>query len=91
MKGGILVAENKAKGDSKNIAAKKESNKKALSSIKKSVLDLKSEIKKIVWPTKKTVINNTLIVIGMMVICAIIVGGLDTVLMTLVNLVLRSA
>lgn len=91
MKGGILVAENKAKGDSKNIAAKKESNKKALSGIKKSVLDLKSEIKKIVWPTKKTIINNTLIVIGVMVLCSLIVGGLDAVLMALVNLVLRSA
>ena len=73
-----MVAENKAKGDSKNIAAKKESNKKVLSGIKKSVL-------------KKTIINNTLIVIGVMVVCAILVGGLDTILMSLVNLVLRSA
>ena len=90
MKGGILVAENK-KGDSKNIAAKKESTKKALSTIKKSVLDLKSEIKKVVWPTKKTIVNNTLIVIGVMVLCSLVVGGLDSVLMALVNLVLRNA
>jgi preprotein translocase subunit SecE len=89
VKGGILVADNK-KGDSKNIAAKKE-NRKLFSGIKKSVLDLKSEIKKIVWPTKKTIINNTMIVIGVVVLCSLVVGGLDAVLMALVNLVLRSA
>ncbi len=83
------MADNK-KGDSKNIAAKKES-RKLFSGIKKSVLDLKSEIKKIVWPTKKTIINNTMIVIGVVVLCSLVVGGLDAVLMALVNLVLRSA
>lgn len=33
--------------------------------------DLKSETKKIVWPTKKTVLNNTGVVISFMAIVAI--------------------
>lgn len=93
MKGGVLVAEKKAKeqkGDAKNVAAKKDT-KKFMSRVSKSVTDMKSEIKKIVWPSKKTVINNTLVVIAVMAISAIVVGGLDTVLMTLVNLLLRNA
>lgn len=87
------MAEKKAKeqkGDAKNVAAKKDT-KKFMSRVSKSVTDMKSEIKKIVWPSKKTVINNTLVVIAVMAISAIVVGGLDTVLMTLVNLLLRNA
>lgn len=87
------MAEKKAKeqkGDVKNVAAKKD-NKKFMSKLTKSFADLKSEIKKIVWPTKKTIINNTIIVIVVMVICSVIVGGLDTVLMTLVDLIFGNA
>ncbi len=52
---------------------------------------MKGEIKKIVWPSRKTVLNNTVVVIAVMLLSAAVVGGLDYVLMLLVNLFLRGA
>ena len=37
----------------------------------------KSEVKKIVWPSWKQVLKNTLVVLVVVVICAIIIGALD--------------
>lgn len=53
--------------------------------------DLKSEYKKIVWPTKKQVLNNTIVVILVVVILGAFIAGLDTLLTFLVNLVLNQA
>ena len=36
----------------------------------KYVRELKSELKKVVWPTPKQVLNNTLIVLG----CCVVIG-----------------
>ncbi len=41
--------------------------------------DQKSEVKKIVWPSKKQVINNTMIVLVAVVIFAVAVGAFDWV------------
>ena len=41
--------------------------------------DIKSEMKKVVWPTKKQVINNTIIVAVVVVIAAIILSLLDLI------------
>ncbi len=48
----------------------------------------KSEFKKVVWPTKKQLINNTLIVIAALVVVGLIIFGLDTAFVSLANLVL---
>lgn len=47
--------------------------------IGKKFRDVKSEMKKIVWPTKAQVINNTLVVIAFSVIAAVCIFALDTV------------
>ena len=39
--------------------------------------DFKAEIKKVIWPTKKQLINNTIVVIVMVLITALIVLVLD--------------
>lgn len=39
--------------------------------------ELKSETKKLVWPTKNQVINNTIVVITMLIIVGLFVWGLD--------------
>ena len=51
--------------------------------------EMKSELKKVVWPSRKQIINNTLIVIAFVAIAAIVVGGVDILLTTLVDLVLK--
>ena len=55
----------------------------------RSFRDMKGEIKKVVWPSRKQIINNTLIVIAFVAIAAIVVGGVDILLTTLVDLVLK--
>ena len=39
--------------------------------------ELKSEVKKIVWPTKEQVINNTIVVLVVMLIVGAFIAGLD--------------
>lgn len=47
---------------------------------KNLIKDTKAELKKVVWPTRKQVINNTLIVILLVVVVSVIVLGIDLVL-----------
>ena len=42
--------------------------------------DMKSELKKVVWPTKRQVINNTLLVVALVIVVSLIVLGVDSVL-----------
>ncbi|MBC8585764.1 preprotein translocase subunit SecE [Youxingia wuxianensis] len=54
--------------------------------VKRFFRDIKGETKKIVWPTRSQIINNTIIVLVVMVIAAVVVGCLDIVASTLVRL-----
>ncbi len=51
--------------------------------------DLKGEMKKIVWPSKKQIINNTGIVIGVVVVTSIAVGGFDYLLNLVIGLLAK--
>ena len=42
--------------------------------------DTKAELKKVVWPTKKQIINNTLWVLVLVIMVAAVVLGIDLVL-----------
>ena len=58
--------------------AKKETNKKENNKNKKSFFkDFKAELKKVVWPTPKQLINNTTAVVTIVLITAVIVFVLD--------------
>lgn len=41
---------------------------------------VKSELKKVVWPTKKQLINNTVLVIGLIIAFSAIILGADMIL-----------
>ena len=47
--------------------------------VKKWFRDLKSELKKVVWPTKQQTANNTIVALVVMFAFAIILWGFDTV------------
>ena len=47
--------------------------------------EMKSELKKVIWPTGKTLTNNTLIALSMMVISAVLVWGFDELAQMLVR------
>ncbi len=40
--------------------------------------EIKSELKKVVWPSRKQVVNNTLIVLALVVLIGLFIFGLDT-------------
>ncbi len=76
----------------KNTAAVKKDKKpkKAFfGKISKFFKDLKGEFKKVVWPTKKQVVNNTFIVCIVMLIASLFIFGLDTLLGFLISLILK--
>ncbi len=40
--------------------------------------DSKNELKKVAWPSKRTVINNTIVVVVVMVLAGLVIWLLDT-------------
>ena len=42
--------------------------------------DTKAELKKVVWPTSKQIVNNTLWVVVLVIVIAAVVLGIDLVL-----------
>ncbi len=52
--------------------------------------DLRSEIKKVVWPSKKKVINNTIVVLVVTCISSIVIWGVDSALAQLLKLALSA-
>lgn len=47
--------------------------------------DLRREFKRVSWPTKKTVFNNTVVVMSVVIIGSVVIGLLDTGLLKLMN------
>ncbi len=54
----------------------------------KSAKATKSEFKKVIWPTKKQLLNNTTIVIIALVVIGLIIFGLDSLFMSISKLIL---
>ena len=57
--------------------------------VKKWFREMKSELKKVVWPTKKALRNNTLVSVGMMLVSAVVVWGFDQIAQMVVRLIFR--
>ncbi len=77
----------KDKKDTSPKGSKKKKDKKKPGKIVKWFKDLKSEFKKVVWPSRKTVINNTSVVIAVIVVSAVVIGLLDAGLLKIMDLV----
>ena len=60
--------------------------KRIASGIKRFFKDTKRELKKIVWPSRKTVLNNTGVVIIVLVISSVGIGIIDFIFNALVGL-----
>lgn len=50
---------------------------------------MKSELKKVVWPTKKQTINNSLVVLVTVVASALVVWGLDSLASAFVRVLIN--
>ena len=53
--------------------------------IYRSLRDMRGELKKVVWPSKKQILNNTLVVLAAILISAVFIGGLDAILGTVIR------
>ena len=47
--------------------------------VKKWFRDMKGELKKVIWPTKKQMVNNTTVALVVMLISAICIWGFDQI------------
>lgn len=59
--------------------------------IKKFCKDIKGEIKKIVWPDRKTVLKSTAVVLVAVAICGVAIFAVDQLLAFLLSLLERGA
>ena len=50
--------------------------------------EMKSELKKVVWPTKNQTVNNTLVAIVVMIVAAIIIWGFDEIAQLIVKAII---
>lgn len=82
----VEVSEKKDKKEKKEKNNKKSENKQP-NKVAKWFKDLKIEFKKVVWPSKKTVVNNTAVVLAVVVASAVLVGLLDTGFLNLMRLI----
>lgn len=78
------AAETSSKKDKKD---KKKSEKKQPNKVVKWFKDLRIEFKKVVWPSKKTVVNNTAVVLAVVAASAVFVGLIDTGFLKLLSLI----
>ena len=53
--------------------------------------EMKSELKKVVWPTKKQTVNNTVVALVVMAISAIVIWGFDEIAQMIVKAVISIA
>jgi len=58
--------------------AKKEKKKKGSNRIAKWFREMRSELKKVIWPTSGQILNNTGVVLAIMVVSALVIWGFDT-------------
>ncbi|MFH0942584.1 MAG: preprotein translocase subunit SecE [Candidatus Beckwithbacteria bacterium] len=59
------------------------------SPISQFVKDSVSELKQVVWPTRKTVIRLTLVVILVSLFTGLLIGGLDYLFLNLIGLIVK--
>jgi preprotein translocase subunit SecE len=58
-------------------------------SVSKFIKEARAELRKVVWPTKKQLVNLTIIVLGVSLVTGLFIGGLDYVFTQLVGLIIK--
>lgn len=86
-----MAEKNAEKKTDKKASAGKTKKPNVFSRIIKYLRECKGEIKKITWPTPKTVFKNMGIVIAVIVIIGLFIFGLDRGLYALLGLVMQTS
>jgi preprotein translocase subunit SecE len=67
---------------------KDKKEKKKGNPVVKYLKEMRSEIKKVVWPSRKKVVNNTFVVLGSLCVFGILLWGVDTGFAALFKLII---
>jgi len=87
-----MAEENKAAPVKNVTAVKKEEKKLGLfKRIGKWFREMKSELKKVVWPTKKQLVNNTVVALVVMAASAVVLWAFDWVASAAVQAIIKLA
>lgn len=88
-----MAEEKKAATPAKNTAPVKKEEKKLgfFKRIGKWFREMKSELKKVVWPTPKTLVNNTCVALVVMAGSAVVLWGFDWVASNIVQAIIKLA
>ena len=63
--------------------------KRAWNGLKKWFREMKSELKKVVWPSKKATTKNVLVAVTVMVVSGIVIWAFDQVAMLIVQTLMK--
>ena len=88
------MAEKKTKADpTKAVTAVKKDDTKHgfFKRIGKWFREMKSELKKVIWPTRQQLTKNSLISVGVMVVAAVVIWGFDELAQMLVRALITLA
>ncbi len=72
------MAEDKKAAQQKVAVKKSDEKLKFFARVKKWFRDMKSELKKVVWPTPKQTAKNTGVALVVIVVCAVVLWGFDS-------------
>ena len=88
-----MAEEKKNAAPVKNTNAVKKEEKKLgfFKKIGKWFREMKSELKKVVWPTRKQLVNNTGVALAVMAVAAVILWGFDWIASNAVQAIIRLA
>ena len=73
-----MAEEKKAAPQKKEAVKKTDEKPKRIARIKKWFRDMKSELKKVSWPTPKQTAKNTGVALVVIVVCAVVLWGFDS-------------
>ena len=73
----VNMAEEKVEQTGAKAAAKKKKRVKGSNRLIRWFREMRSELKKVVWPTPKQILNNTLVSLTVMVAAAIVIWAID--------------
>lgn len=81
------MSEEIKKSETKKPEKKKDKKPGFFAKAGKFLKELKSELSKVVWPTPKQVLNNTIVVIIVVVLSAVFIGAVDALFKFLAGLI----
>ena len=74
-----MAEDNKIQKTGSSVPAKKKKKAKGSGKLAKWFREMRSELKKVVWPTPKQILNNTVVALVVIIIASIVIWGFDQI------------